>query len=150
MILDHLVNWPRYGSLHPGFAAAFAFLERDDLGELPSGRCEIDGDRLYAVVVREDGRGRDAAKLEAHRAAIDIQFAVSGTDEIGWKSATHCEEDSDGYDLSRDLELFPDVPVAWVATAPGMFAIFLPSDAHAPLGGTGPIHKVVVKVAQAW
>jgi methionine aminotransferase len=32
------------------------------------------------------------------------------------------------------------------AVRPGDFAVFFPSDAHAPGGGTGPVHKIVVKV----
>ena len=150
MILGYLDNGERYGGLHPGFPAAFEFLKRKDLADLSSGRHPIDGERLYALVVQQDGRGRDKAKLEIHRRYIDIQFTVTGADDIGWKPAAHLTSCDQEYNDEKDIAFFSDEPDAWVTTRPGTFAIFFPEDAHAPLGGTGSIHKVVVKVAVVW
>jgi len=145
MILDHLDNAKRYAATHRLFAKAFEFLRRKDLASLAAGRHEVDGDRLYAVVVKADGAGCEKAALEAHRKYIDIQFIVSGTDEMGWRPLAQCAG-SKGFDAAKDLEFFTDRPAAWCAVRPGDFAVFFPSDAHAPGGGTGPVHKVVVKV----
>jgi YhcH/YjgK/YiaL family protein len=147
MILDHLDNAKRYAAVNPWFAKAFEFLRRKDLGALSPGRHEVDGDRLYVVVVKADGTGRQKAALEAHRKYIDIQFLVSGTDEMGWRPLGECAG-SKGFDAAKDLEFFTDAPAAWCAVRPGDFAVFFPSDAHAPGGGTGPVHKVVVKVLE--
>jgi len=146
MILDHLDNWKRYGSLNAGFEKAFEFLQRADLAELPAGRHELDGDRLYVVVIRDDGRGREGVKLEAHRRYIDIQFCLSGADEMGWKPVSRCTG-RQGFDESKDVEIIADRPETWLTVPSGTFAIFFPPDAHAPQGGAGPLHKVVVKVA---
>ena len=148
MIFDHLENCGRYQALNDGFAKAFAFLRRGNIAELPDGRCEIDGESVYAMVLREDGRGRDGVTLEAHRKYIDIQCLLSGTDEMGWKPTAHCTGDGQGFDEPNDLEFFSDKPDTWVTVPPRTFAIFFPSDAHAPMGGVGPLHKVVVKVAE--
>jgi YhcH/YjgK/YiaL family protein len=147
MILDHLDNWRHYVALHPKFEDAFAFLGRKDLADLSAGRHEIEGERLYALVIKEDGRGRDRARLETHKRYIDIQFAVAGADDIGWKPAAKSASIGQEYNPEKDIAFFGDKPEAWVTTLQGTFAIFFPEDAHAPLGGTGPIHKVVVKVA---
>ena len=145
MILDHLDNWKRYAGLNPLFAKGFEFLRRKDLASLPAGRHEVDGDRLYVVVIRADGAGREKAALETHRKYIDIQFVVSGTDEMGWKPAALCTGGK-GFDAAKDVEMFADRPLSWATMPPGSFAVFFPSDAHAPGGGTGPLHKIVVKV----
>ncbi len=150
MILDHLDNAERYAALHPGFSAAFEFLKRKDLADLSAGRHPLDGERLYVLVVQQDGRGRDKAKLETHRRYIDIQFTVTGADDIGWKPAAHCSGYDQDYNDEKDVAFFSDKPDVWVTIRPGTFGIFFPEDAHAPLGGTGPIHKVVVKVAVVW
>ena len=147
MIIDYLQNADRYSPLHPGFVGAFAFLRRGDVGQLPSGRHDIDGERLYAIVSRDQGRGREKSLLEAHRRYIDIQFVISGEDCIGWLPISDCERVSSPYDANRDLEFFFDRPATWLAVSPGNFAAFYPEDAHAPLAAQGPIHKVVVKVA---
>jgi biofilm protein TabA len=149
MILDHVDNWRHYATLHPKFEDAFAFLERKDLADLSAGRHAIEGERLYALVIKEDGRGRDGAKLEIHKRYIDIQFTIAGADDIGWKPAAHCADEDQAYEAEKDIAFFRDRPQAWATTPPGTFAIFFPEDAHAPLGGTGTMHKVVVKVALA-
>ena len=63
MILDSLENASRYFPLHPGFEAAFEFLNRGDLAELPFGRNEIAGEQLHAMAMRDKGKGKDAAKV---------------------------------------------------------------------------------------
>lgn len=145
MILDELKSFGRYVKLHPLFAKAFEFLATGDLASLPTGRNEIDGDRLYVMVVRGDGKG-DKTRLEAHRKYIDIQFALAGADRIGWKPTAACTGDGAGFNDAKDVEFFKDAPDCWITTAPGSFAIFFPADAHAPMGATGPLHKIVVKI----
>jgi biofilm protein TabA len=146
MILDRLQHADTYRLLHPAFAEAFRYLARPDLDRLAPGRHEIDGDRLYAVVVKADGKGRGTTRLEAHRKYIDIQYTVAGSEAIGWKAAGECES-AGGFDPAKDIEFYPDAPESWVEVPPGTFAVFFPEDAHAPLGGQGRIVKVVVKVA---
>ncbi|HEY2895332.1 MAG TPA: YhcH/YjgK/YiaL family protein, partial [Pirellulales bacterium] len=85
MILDELASAARYEKLHAGFHAGFEFLMQANLASLESGRHEIDGDRVFALINRDPGRGRAGARLEAHRKYIDIQFLVSGQEEIGWR-----------------------------------------------------------------
>ena len=150
MVLSPLSQADRYITLHPGFAAAFSFLQRRELDKLPEGRNEIDGQRLYAIVRRTPGNGRANAKLEVHRRYIDIQYCVATGDLIGWKDTATCSNATQPFDEADDFQLFADQPDVWVATPPGTFAIFFPEDAHAPMAGEGLIHKVVVKVALDW
>ena len=147
MILDVLENSPRYGALNAGFAKAFEFLSRPDLQDLPVGKYEIDGDRIYAMVAKEPGRRKEDALLETHEKYIDIQFILAGTDTMGWKPKSLCKQPTQGYDQNRDIQFFADKPDAWLATESGAFAIFFPEDAHMPLISSGQIHKVVVKIA---
>ncbi len=147
MILDSLQNVDLYLGLHPLLARAFDFLNSPDVAALAEGRHEIDGDRLYAMVARSQGRGQAQSPLEAHRKYIDIQFTISGSELIGWQDAGRCKHTCQAYDAQKDIEFFDDRPRAWVAVEPGHFAIFFPSDAHAPLAGSGEVLKAVVKVA---
>jgi YhcH/YjgK/YiaL family protein len=146
MILDTLANATRYVHLHPLFAVALDQLRRADLSALAAGKHNLDGDRLFLLIDKKDGRGREAAALEAHRRYIDIQFSISGDEEIGWKTLAECSA-SEPYSSERDIEFFSDAPETWMALSPGKFAIFFPEDAHAPLAGVGPLHKAVLKIA---
>jgi YhcH/YjgK/YiaL family protein len=150
MILSSLDDARRWEKLHPAFPEAFAFLRRNGLDLLPKGRHEIDGNRLYAVVIRDQGHGKDGTKLEVHRRYIDIQYSVTAADLIGWKQTADCHDPEQPFNEERDFQLFRDTPDSWTVVPPGCFAIFFPEDAHAPQAADGAVHKVVVKVAVDW
>ena len=147
MVLDVLANAHRYAPLHPAFARAFAFLASVDLDALSPGRNEIDGDAMFVILDRKDGRGRDGARLEAHRRYIDIQYTIGGEEEIGWSPLASCGPADAPFDDTKDIVFFGDRPSAWLHVPPGSFAIFFPEDAHAPLGGRGTLTKAIVKIA---
>ncbi len=147
MILSQIKEADRYLSINPQFAKAFAFLAQDGLAELPPGKHEIDGDDVYALVVSDAGQSHSQAKLEVHRKYIDVQYIISGSDDMGWKDLGLCKDSQAPYDPQADVELFNDTPSTWVTVSPGDFVIFFPEDAHAPAGGETEFHKVVVKVA---
>jgi YhcH/YjgK/YiaL family protein len=150
MILDVIENLHKYSVLNKGFARAMEFLLRSNLKELPVGKYEIDGDRIYAMVSRETGRRKEDALLETHEKYIDIQLVLSGTDTMGWKSKSLCKNPTGAYDPEEDIQYFADVPDAWIATHSGSFVIFFPEDAHMPLISSGQLHKVVVKITTSW
>lgn len=146
MILDTLQNAARYAGLKVGCSEAFGFLDQPGLKDLPSGKYEIAGSRVFAIVDRTQGRKISDGQLEGHRKYLDIQFVISGDESMGWRSSAGLPS-AMAYDAKRDLEFFEGEPESVLRVPPGSFAIFLPTDAHLPLIGEGPIHKVVVKVA---
>lgn len=147
MISDILDNADRYRVLHSNFAKAFQFLKRDDLSTLAEGKYDIDGDSVFAIVAKDQGRDKDEAQLEIHNKYIDIQMVLEGIDEMGWKARSACTNMVDEYNAENDIQFIADSPTSWVATPPGHFAIFFPEDAHLPLIAKGLIHKVIVKIA---
>lgn len=146
MILDTLTNAARCFSMKTGCSEAFGFLDQPDLADIPDGKYPIMGDRIFAIVERKQGRTINDAKLEGHRKYIDIQYVVSGEESMGWSPVEGLTV-ATPYDPERDLMFFEGRPQSIVRVPPGAFAIFHPSDAHMPLLGDGPIHKIVVKVA---
>lgn len=147
MILDTLNNASRYAAVHARFPRAFALLANQDLTARPPGRHDVDGDRIYISIDRQDGRGRDGARLEAHRRYIDIQYTIEGAEEIGWMPLAACGPPATGFDDAKDIAFFDARPSTWLAVPAGTFAIFFPDDAHAPLAGRGPLRKAIVKIA---
>ena len=146
MILDTLPRGHHYEQLHPLFSRAFAALRSMDLAALSPGRHEIDGDRLYLSVDHESGRGRERARLEHHRRYIDIQVCIEGDEQIGWMPVECCQKRDGAFDAGRDVGFFLEQPHTWMTLGPGTFTIFFPADAHAPLAGTGPVKKAILKV----
>lgn len=146
MVLDRLARAAQYAQLHPQFARAFEYLHTTDLAALTPGRHEIDGDEIYLSVDHVDGRGREGARLEAHRQHIDIQLTLAGVEQIGWRPLAACEQPDGVFDPGRDIGFYRDRPETWLVVPPGTFAIFFPEDAHAPLAGTGAVRKAIVKI----
>jgi len=146
MILDTLENAAKYAGLKAGISEGFGFLDQPGLAELPDGKHEICGDRVFAIIAREQGRKVDDGELEGHRKYLDIQYVISGDESMGWRSREGLKNSVD-YDAERDLEFFEGDAKSVIRVPPGSFIVFLPTDAHLPLIGDGPIHKVVVKVA---
>ena len=146
ILVDTLEQSEKYNELHPAFKEAFEFLKQRTLAELPVGRNEINGDQLFCLVAKDMGRTRAEVKLEAHRKYIDIQYIISGTDEMGWRPTATCDSIDQSYDIDKDIEFFKDDPITWTKVPAGSFAIFFPEDAHAPMVGNEEIHKVVLKV----
>lgn len=147
MILDILENAHRYHSLNKGFTKAFEFLSSPGIKELEPKKYEIDGDRVFAIVAKDMGRKKDEALLETHEKYIDIQFILSGPDNMGWKPKASCKLPSTEYDDAKDIQFFKDKPDTFIKVESGAFAIFFPEDAHLPLISDKMIHKVVVKIA---
>ena len=148
MILDTLKNSEAAEVLHPYFPKAFARLRELALqADLPEGRIDIQGDDIFAVVVRGSGKSKDEARTETHRRYIDIQYTACGVDLIGWMPASECVSPL-GYDEKKDLEFYSDQPPVWFEVKQGHFAVFFPADAHAPMANEGQaITKIVVKIA---
>ena len=147
MIIAKLDDCDRYAQLQAGLATGFGFLRSVDVASLADGRHEVDGENAFAIVARGFGRGQADSPLEYHRRYLDIQYVISGLDLIGWQPTADCRHEQAEFDAERDIGFFVDRPGTWCRVPAGCFAIFYPEDAHAPLGGTGPVHKVVVKIA---
>ncbi len=150
MILDRLENADRYHALHPLFPRAFKWLAEANSQDLqPGSRIELDGKRLFVIVDHRTTRGPEDSPLEIHHDYIDIQFALQGTDEMGWLPANQCSLPQAEFDTDRDIQFFDDQASLYVSVPPGTYAIFFPEDAHAPLAAPAgqEVRKLIVKVA---
>jgi len=147
MILDSLSLWHRYA---PRLAPVFAFLEKVS-PEIPSGRHEIAGDDVFALVQRYQTRPVEGMQLEAHRRYIDVQYLVTGQEAIHWAPLGDLAQATQAYDPVKDVALYALSAGAMpVPLRAGHFMILFPDDAHAPccwLDGPADVVKVVVKVA---
>ncbi|MHB1035641.1 MAG: YhcH/YjgK/YiaL family protein [Pirellulales bacterium] len=149
MILDRLENACLYRRLGARIAAAFDYLCATDFRQLLDGRYELDGDRLFAMVQRYVTRPPSAAKWEAHRQYVDVQYVVEGVERIGYAPLVDGLPVVEAYDAAKDLAFF-DAGGDLVTVRAGSFAIFTPQDLHAPglaaeSSGPAEVRKVVVK-----
>jgi len=149
VIIDQLKNWRRYAGLAQ-LKPAFEFIERHSPGEdLPDGRTEIDGERLFALVQTYEPKPAAEGEFEAHQRYADVQYIAAGAEMIGY-APTWTLKAKIPYNPEKDIAYYaqpqPYTPLAMPA---GTFAVFYPEDAHMPccrLDSDAQVRKIVVKV----
>lgn len=146
MILDSLRNKEQYYVLSPRFKKAFEWLESQDLATLPAGRHTVDGDDIFVNVTEMELRPREMAKLEVHNEYIDIQVVIKGAEEFGWTPRSEVKHEREEFNTTKDIGFYTDTPKMFYTVHEGEFTILMPEDAHAPMLGSGPIKKLIVKV----
>lgn len=147
MIFDSMDNAELYSGLGEKFQKAFEFLKTTDFENLPLEKVQIDGDNIFAIPQKYSTKEESEAKWEAHRKYIDIQYIVSGSENIGFVLADYLEE-LEPYDEEKDVEFFSGEG-DYVQIHEGEFAVFFPNDAHKPglkIESTEEVFKVVIKI----
>lgn len=148
MILDLLTHAGAYAGLGAHFAKAFNFLADTDLNQLPVGRTEIAGDKLFALVSDGPTKSRNECRFEAHRRYHDIQLVTYGEELMGYAPVENLRV-LQPFREGDDYAFFEGVGTDLFVCA-GMFAMFMPQDGHRPsMAVTQPqrVRKVVLKVA---
>ena len=146
MILDSLLNSGLYESIHPRFKQAFDFLNNTDLINLPLGKIELDGSKLFVSVVEITGKTVETARLESHNQYIDIQVPVTAPERMGWLAGDKLKDITETYNPDKDIAFFADTATNLLNVQPFEFAIFFPTDGHQPGIAEGRHKKIIVKV----
>jgi YhcH/YjgK/YiaL family protein len=150
MILDRLENAGIYRPMGAEIALALDYLQRTDFSQMPIGRHEVDGDRVYAILQRYRPKPPAEAVWEAHRKYIDVQYVAAGVERMGYVPLGDGLSVRRVYDAEKDAILF-DAEGQFFDLSAGGFAVFAPHDVHAPgLAADLPdnpaeVCKVVVK-----
>jgi biofilm protein TabA len=131
MILDRLENAGLYRPLGANIALALDYLRRTDFSQMPLGRHEVDGDRVFAIVQRYQPKPLAQIVWEAHRNYVDVQFLAAGAERMGYVPLDDDLTVRQAYDAQKDAALFDTAGQLFTMSA-GDFAIFAPHDVHAP------------------
>ena len=121
-----------------------------DPDNLPSGRHDIVGDRVFVLVQEATPRHVEDSLSEAHAIYADVQMPLGAAECFGFSlpqaDLTPCDDQL----AERDLAFYPTPDnEAFIDVAPGDFIVFLPGELHRPciaIDGTAPFRKAVIKV----
>ena len=151
MIFGELAHWRLLAPDHPGFPAAFAWIEslRPDA---PSGKFPIADGVVGGIDRYRTAPSADKA-WEAHRLHGDIQLLLAGEELCGYGLLEGLTV-TRPYDPAKDTEKYGPHPSPGPAIRlmPGRFAILLPGEAHQPgvMAGPEPVEVVKVVVKFRW
>ena len=128
---------------------AFAFMKNNDLKKLEVKRHDIDGDNLFLNLSEYTTKNPETAKYEAHRKYVDIQYVVTGNEQIGIAPLSSKDKVAQEYSDAKDVELMTVKGGTMHKADPTRFFIFFPGDAHMPNlkdGSNSPVRKAVIKL----
>lgn len=147
MIFGKITDSARIEALHPALHRLFEFVKTHDLMQLPIGRNEIDGDRLFINIAENNLVSPEQQKLEVHRAYMDVHLPLNNVETIGWRALSTIDVPSEQpFDEASDYALYAAPATSYVEVHPGEYLIAYPEDAHAPLIGEGNLRKAVAKI----
>lgn len=151
MIYDKLSNLKAYAAMLPDWEVIEDYLQKITSGELTEQKYEIDGKRLHLSVQEYEPYAPEGRYLEAHRKYIDLQFAVSGSELIGWAPTDELTVRTEEFSKGGDIAFYEEAPTFWIPLEEGTFTLLYPQDAHMPCirvnDDANPVKKVVVKIA---
>ena len=148
MIADTLKSNYLYESISPRIKASLEYIAKTDFSKMESGKYELDGSNIYALVQTYDSIPKEQGKWECHQKYIDIQYIVEGVEQIGVNSLEQMKISAE-YNPEKDVA-FLSGDGDYITFSEGSYGIFFPEDAHqpkiAPKNVSGKVKKVVVKI----
>ena len=125
---------------------AVDYVKSTDFSIIADGRLEFDRG-IWANV--QTYQTKEDALFEAHKKFIDVQYLISGYENIGVTDYKKCLENVP-YDIEKDIEFLTADDFIDVEMNQGDFLILYPSDAHKPsitrANQPSNVRKIVIKV----
>jgi YhcH/YjgK/YiaL family protein len=131
---------------------ALEWLKGDSWKNIPVGKTEIDGSRVYALRSSYMSKIRKECRWESHRLYADIQMVVKGS-ELVLVCLRDGLEISEPYSAEKDIDFLEGEPEPSHTLVLGFpaAAVLFPWDVHmpsvAPENRPGEVEKIILKVA---
>ena len=140
-----------YYGVNPGFKKAFEFIQKANEEKFETGKYEIDGEAVFAMVQEYETREWERHFFEGHKKYIDLQFIAQGEERMDLIDITRAEVTQE-YDEKIEAAFFaPKGECTRGIFSAGDFAIFFPEDLHQPGLRIGEdackMKKIIVKIA---
>ena len=151
MLKDNIKNAKTYYNVSKRIEIGLKYLENTDFSKVKSGKYEVLGKEVFAIVQDYLSKPKNDAKFEAHRKYIDIQYIIEGEEQMGFSNIDNFT-DLAAYDEEKDIVFLtqkPNTISEFIKVKENEFVIFSSTDAHMPsiaINNPKYVKKVVVKV----
>ena len=147
MIIDNINNLNNYKFLHSNIIRALEIIRDTDFSKLEDSTYEVEGRDLFYFLQSYETRSANDMP-EAHREYIDVQYVISGNEQMGIAQLEAMNEEVEAKP-QNDIWFYRG-PMDFVTVTAGMFTVFFPNDVHAPCvspaEGATSVRKCVFKV----
>ena len=138
----------KYDLKDPKFQTAFAFLQRDDLADLPLGWIDLDHG-VKASVQEYATQPENELDFETHEVYFDIHYMVRGEEKIGVCIRDELRTKTP-YAEENDIQFYYDPDqYGIIYLREGDYTVVAYEDAHKPhvaVGEPKTVKKIVIKV----
>jgi biofilm protein TabA len=147
MIIDKLKNTGLYFGINSNIDKAIKYLNSTELADLKTGRYEISGDDIFALVHEYETNTIESSVWEGHRDHIDLQVMIRGHERLGYSNIDEMEIYEE-YPETKDFLCRGEG--SYLRFEQGYFALLFPEDVHMP--GVdhdkrpGAVKKMVIKI----
>ena len=134
MLFGHITNliWEQK-SLPAPLLKGLTYLQQTDFTKVESGRYELQGESIFAIVQEYQTEPKSQRQAETHQKYIDIQFIASGEEVIGYAPIDPDNKILEDRLTENDALFYRTVKAEQDLTLRvGNYAIFFPSDIHRP------------------
>lgn len=151
MIKDNIKNVKKFDEFSKRIALGLKYLQDNDFSHIASGKYEILKDEVYAIIQEYQTKQTETAQFEAHKNHIDIQFVISGEEQIGVADIDKFIEAGE-YNAEKDIVFLSpktEDKIDFYKLRSGEFIILEPKDAHMPsitIEEVINVKKIVIKV----
>lgn len=133
MIFDKIQNLKDYYSEYPALIKVNDFVELFYKDNLPDGKYDIDGEKLFAFIQSYETKPFDNnSRFEAHKKYIDLQLLISGIEVIKWAKLENVNLTEERYSLGQDIAFYDGSAQFDFVLTSKSFLLFNPEDAHMP------------------
>ncbi|PTN07376.1 YhcH/YjgK/YiaL family protein [Mangrovibacterium marinum] len=142
--------YKQYHASPERWKAVFAFMKKD-LSSLEVGKYPIIEGELTAIVSEYNTKEPEDARWEAHRRFIDLQYLISGEEQMGVMPLADAKN-AGAYNAEKDLIFYGDNDGPLYRATSANYFLFFPGDLHRPgvkSGEAAPVKKLVLKIAVA-
>lgn len=151
MIFSKLNGSDTFAAYPEAIRTALAYLRNTDMMQVPLGRHDLDGDRMFVNVMDMTTHPFEGSHPELHKKYIDLMYWPEGGERIGVAPYLGSEPVYEAHP-ENDITLLDTVQNESVLTATaGCFGVFFPWDAHRPglFLGDSPTtsRKCVIKIS---
>lgn len=147
MIHDKLAYWKTYEHLGERFRKAFLFIEEFKKNPKEDGEYSL-SENVKAIVTSYETDVSKDGPMECHRAYIDVQYMLSGSEIMEWTVSGQPALKQE-YNEEEDCALYENSGALKIPVLEDEFVVFWSQDLHRPgcrYENISSIRKIIVKI----
>ncbi|MFA6431460.1 MAG: YhcH/YjgK/YiaL family protein, partial [Candidatus Margulisiibacteriota bacterium] len=130
-IFDSINSLIKYTNI-PNIEGIIKFIQNLNLNDIPDGKIEINGEKLFVNISRYFPEDEKEKRFESHNIYTDVQVILKGAEKIQIVSAKNMKKETE-YSLEKDCQFFSaQKEISDIILSENEFVVFFPGEAHKP------------------